>query len=603
VASGVASKLGDLFRSAAAPRVWLRRYLPVAATGVSVALVATFLPSLPTANPYVAGAGGGNGGTVAVLPSPSASAATPSPGASVSPGQTVVSPTGQAVITSGAPSTSHSNPYIASGTNCNTWQGVTCDKVVTSSYWFGQPCGQDISGFLALLGVNADPQTDLNVLIPYFNDHAKDIYPAQYASALQNGFWGRKLSEVGASGASTQHSNDGGPFCPDTNKQTATDIATSDKAFAALGGCLTCGSEGEGDVIQPNLASYHVLNIAGTSNRTSWYTDPAQYPYSWGLQASGDQDVNELVGLVCNWAVGHPDTVTGKPRVFAVTNINLPQENNMGDELVSRIQACGANVPDHIRYEKDTTTAQQQARAIRAKEQTDGVTSVICLCDAIALIVGAINDNTPNPTPYIHEWFLSDFEFGSTSATGETISGLAKQEWQHVFSAAYYPYHTWATAPNYCATWWGKIWCNPKYNPNCANGPTCPEGKNQPGQGTVPDDFENWAYIVYEYGAMLIAAGPDLTPANVTNGMFKLHPAPPIPGDDPYAVTLGFGPSYPYAPLTPEKDFEVARFDPNQSSPYLADIVDPNKGGGKGAFVPLLPDLGWGRWYSWGRPL
>jgi hypothetical protein len=463
-----------------------------------------------------------------------------------------------------------------------TYQGVTCSDIVTAFHWWGGnypdcPTDQNLATLVPagtfgskLYGA---PEVSLNLLVDYFNTHANQLYPQAQGKLGPVGFYGRQIQPV-------YEKDDGGPFCPDVNTATAQRIAQTDRAFAAIG---LSTNEDAAQVMQPALAGYHVPSVEATQNRNSWYSQRA--PYAWSAVASGDTDVQHLAGVICNLYVGQPAsqtgdvTVSGKPRVFSVVNLDDPELNALGDELIGDISRCGATMAqqpaDHIEYKKEVSSAGQQTSTNEAELRAGGVTTVVCLCDVVAVEVGA---KAFASTGYYPESLVSDFGFlDSPVAASAFDSGLWKYAVATAESNAYDHANT-----HWCQTAAGQIWC-------------AAYGSKQP-----PVDFEGWYNALLLYGDQLVAAGPTLTPQNIASGLFRQCGSSYCSEGGfsrPYDPRVGFGPAFPDGEYTTAKDYELVRWDPTAANPYLTD-VDP---GAQGAYVPYLPSsIGWTRLRDWG---
>jgi len=578
-----------------------RRTAPIAAAAASLVLVVILLPSLPTTNPNVATAGvpGSHGAFTPGAPSfgPSANPSSgATPGAPTAPGSSGAIPgsggtfLGPATSAGGGRSTPAGTYSVGSSVFSNggsTYQGVTGDSITTAFHWAstGNECpgDQNLVPFLNALDVKADPVTSLNILVPYFNAHAAQLYPQAGPQLGSHGFYGRDIKAI-------YEDTDGGPFCPDVNRAVAEKIATQDKAFAAIGGCITCISEGESQVMQPILASYHVLDIEGTQNRTSWY-QPLQ-PYAWSWLTSGDTVVKHLVGVICNLYVGHNSSDTGdaqtanRPRVYSIVNLDDNELNALGDELINRIRSCGATIAQgsagHIEYAKDANSSAQQSTNVEAQQRSAGVTTIVCVCDPIAALVGTNENHQTNWHP---EYLVSDFAFMDAP---QSVNTYPSDVWKNAVVTAESNEYDHATA-HWCDNAAGHVWC-------------ASQGNTQP-----PIDFEAWYDIVLEYGAFLVTAGPGLTPQNVQQNLFNYcGPAycPDAGFPRPYDYKVAYGPNWPDGPWSTVKDYQLVKWDPNAISPYLRDLktsgpdaVNPPRG----SYEPFLASLGWTRLRDWGQ--
>jgi len=565
-----------------------RRAAPVTAAIVSLVAVAAFLPSLPTTSP--AGSRGGatalrgpggsglSGGAGAGGPSAQSSASASASASAAAAAAAAASASAAAAAASGGAGGGGGGAAPTDNPACHTYLGVTCTQIKIAYHWaqnYNECSGdQNIVPFLKALGVNPDPQKSMGLLVPWFNAHAKDIWP-QYAGRLgPHGFYGRDL-------VATAYPNDGGPFCDAVNRQAAQQMY-EDGNFAAVGGCVTCSSEGSSDVIQQVLAQYHVISVENTWNTDSYYANAQTAPYAWSSLVGGDTAVAHMTDLVCHEMVGRLSSATGdsttanKPRVFSVVNIDEPQENALGDEMVRNIKACGGTMAvdpaGHEEYQKDISTAAQQAANIEFQQKSAGVTTVVCICDAIAALEGVSEASGTNWGP---EYVVSDFGYLDGTATVDAFPNA----WRNAFAAAETNAYDQSTQ-SWCDTAAGRAWCSSQ------------------GNATPPTDFILWYESLKVLGTMLVMAGPDLTPQNGYDAIVA-HCSPcaafgDTRHDDPMA---GVGPSYANGQFAPWKDYELVHWDSNHDSPFATQY----KGGNPhGTWRPLDPSIGWGRQSSWG---
>ena len=567
-----------------------QRVTPIAAAAGSFVLLVAVLPSLPTSNPGVSSArapqaGGtsapGASGTSTPGAGPTAAAQTQPGLAATGPGSASGGVAGTGVAAGSATAAGAGSTGCANGGA--TYQGVSCTDIVTVFHWAQDynecPGDQNLTPWLAALGVNADPATSLNVLVPYVNQHAAQLFPYAASKLGPSGFYGRQIKAI-------YDTRDGGPWCTDVTRAAAQRIAQQDRAFAGIGGCITCTSEGSGQIMQPLLAGYHVLSIEATQNRNAWYMP--QQPYSWGVLASGDTDTFHLASVICNLYAGKPasntgdSSVSGRPRIFSVVNQDDNEIDALGDEFIANIQRCGVTMAagnaGHIKYAKDLSTAASQAANVEAQQRSAGVTTIVCLCDAVATLVGTQQNSSTGWHP---EYLASDFGFLDSPSA---VNNYPPDVWKNAVVTAESNAHDHSTA-HWCETSAGQVWCSVK-------------GNTQP-----PIDFELWYDAVVLYGAFIAGSGPNLTPQNIQNALFGAcgsHYCPKAGIPRPYDFNLGFGPAFPDGENSTVKDFELVRWDPNATSPFLRDVK--NNQSLKGSYVPYSANVGWTRLRTWGHP-
>src|SRR5205807_2344824 len=169
-------------------------------------------------------------------------------------------------------------------------------------------------------------------------------------------------------------------------------------------------------------------------NTAGYYAN--NQPYAWSTLTSGDTAVKHMSGLICHAYAGHPasntgdSSVSGQPRIFAVANIDEREENALGNQLINNIKGCGATVGVHVRYAKDTSTASQQAANFELQERNAHVTTIVCICDAIAALVGAQQNNATGWNP---EYIVSDFGFLDSPSA---VSSYPAAQWKNAVATA-----------------------------------------------------------------------------------------------------------------------------------------------------------------------
>ena len=573
------------------------KLVPLAAVGVSAVVVSSTLPSLPTVNPATQQAArSAQAAKKAALKAGAAGAAAgQTPGAqatnsSIAPGGNGA---GAVALVNAGPNAFSLNagPYGGGGNGCVTYRGVDCHNVKVAFHWHTNPCGQDASALLAEIGVgNGDPSSSLTVLLPFFNSKAvAAIYP-DFKDVLQTGYYGRQIYPV-------YEPEDGGPFCPDQNHSYAVKIAQTDQAFAAMGGCITCGSEGSGDEMDPVLASYGVLSVDWTQNSEPWYESGR--PYIWSIATSGTRIVNQWIPFVCDYLRKKPSMNTGDPstgsqtRVFSIGHVNQPEENNLADFLESQIKGCGGHFGANFSYNKDISTAAEQAATYLAIMRNSHTTTVIAFSDEVANLVGQQEEHNSNWHP---EAITSNFAGGDSDIAGETYP---QDEQKFVFGTGQGDTQEWANT-KFCDTWYGRLWCQ-KY----------PGANNEPGK-MPPADYIIWSYEMALLGRQILESGATLTPQHVRDGMFKTC-APCARLDN---ALPGYGPKYPDSQYSGGKDYQLIRWDSNHYSDWAAVGNSQGNVAGKGAYVPIgTPGLAggdvfgdiphaadWFRWLIWGQP-
>jgi hypothetical protein len=287
------------------------------------------------------------------------------------------------------------------------------------------------------------------------------------------------------------------------------------------------------------LGKRHIVVLGGEAEPASYHTDVA--PYYWDVFMDGTRAVRMLAEYYCKKMVGKPVRWAGPevmhppgtdplgPAVKRKVAILYPSTKgdptarlsaNLFIQLVSGGE-CGSPGDDTkgYSYESDINTAEQQSTTTAVTLKHDHVTTVVCFCDPIAPVFGTNSFATQDYHP---ELLLAGIGLIDYDKLGRLYNPSVQK---YAFGLS----HLQTQLP-FDQSEAAKAW-------------------RDAGNPGLPDKTENldWAYYAL-VGAMIQNAGPNLTPANVSRGMFA---APPEGG---WQLTGG-NPHYPLIVFRPPDDY------------------------------------------------
>jgi len=260
-----------------------------------------------------------------------------------------------------------------------------------------------------------------------------------------------------------------------------------------------------------------IVNGAGASSLTTAELSK-QSPYRWATQSDSTASLYLMANFLANSISGRPAKWAGdsalqkKKRVFGVVSPEGRLDMTFFNKLLK--QYGSTPVVESVTYDPSATPSQvdEVAKTMVAKLQAKGVTSVILFTNntTAGSLTKAASSNNFNP-----EWIVTGYLF-------QDFDGFARaydqQEFAHAFGL-------------------GVLNPQPKVDPNTP--PPLGQfewywGKNQ---GTTSSTTVGWMSFIY--GAMQYA-GPDLTAANVRQGLFSV-PAVGGASDGTVSFQTGYG--------------------------------------------------------------
>ena len=292
-------------------------------------------------------------------------------------------------------------------------------------------------------------------------------------------------------------------------------VAQQLHAFASIGG------PAQTPAYQDELARLHVFCMGCGDSST--YGEIAQNaPFQWANLPTVDTSLFEAFGYVTAKLNGKPAIWAGDPafhsrtRTFVVVSETSeppsPGTTELTNELARRIAEGHVRVanPSNLRYTLDLATLPTQAATIAEKLKASGATSIIFAGDPIMPIylTKACAD-----IDYFPEWIITGIVLTDTSALGRYYD---QSEWAHAFGVSSLGVPTSGAAEdgNRLYRWW--------YGANSS-----PPSLAAP--AIVPPILQTFTAVQL--------AGPDLTPAHFTAGLFRMPPT----GGGPTTPLLAYG--------------------------------------------------------------
>ena len=391
--------------------------------------------------------------------------------------------------------TVYSPPCVPAATGTNggaTSSGVTGDTI-NVVYYQAQPGGlaSTISG---AAGTNAQALATAQAYVALFNQ----VYE----------LYGRHVNLIPftASGADAD---------PVVAHADAVTVAQQLHAFASING------PGETSAYEEELAREHVLCMACGDSSTYGEIE-RNAPYQWANLPTADTSLNETVdylvaklnGKDAIWA-GDPALHTQKRKFIVVSETSEPPAPGyarLTAELTRKLEAGRVNMgtPTDLIYTLNLTTLPTQAATLAEKLKSSGATSVVFAGDPIMPIY--LTKACAN-IGYFPEWIITGIVLTDTSTLGRYYN---QQEWAHAFgvTSLAVPVPVANGDADHLYRWWYGATASPA-------SPAAP--------AIIPPILQFFT------GAQL--AGPDLTPANFTTGLFRAPPA----GGGPTSPRLAYG--------------------------------------------------------------
>jgi hypothetical protein len=305
------------------------------------------------------------------------------------------------------------------------------------------------------------------------------------------------------------------------------DAETAAKTIGAFADASTIAEVSTPPYTQ-DLANNHVIGIGGVSASQRFFENNAPYSYAIGGTVTNLDQV--YTPLVCRRMLGLPAIFSGDAiyqksvRKFGLIYPDNPDYAAVGKSIKQHLDACGAK-PYTVTYSIDIPTLQQQDTNIMAQMRSQGVTTVVCVCDLLSpnFLTTAADGQQYHP-----EWLDAD----GGDPYGQTYR---QDQWNHALV-------TGGTSPNLKTSEAYKAYkiANPNAEPQ-----------------------EQYFYLAYQVALQLFDAiqnaGPRLTPSTFEQGMFSL---PPSAAGGVFGH-WGFGTNH----FTTLDRIPIGYWDPNRTSP------------------------------------
>ncbi len=268
-------------------------------------------------------------------------------------------------------------------------------------------------------------------------------------------------------------------------------------AFAVLGGpTLTSAFADE-------LAAKGVMCFGCTGGDPEFYEERA--PYLFGVGQNADQVGVHLVEYIEKKLAGQPAEFAGDEalqsteRVFGYLWIESNDSSaTQAETMESRLSDVGVDLAESVSYTLDPARLQEQATSLITRLKSAGVTTVIFSGDPVAPTTFTTEATAQD---YFPEWVLGPQVLVDTTAFSRTYD---QEQWAHAFGPSNLTVKPDRTQ---YASWVLYQWYF---------------GEDPPAPDTSAVLFPNPA----AFFAAVQAAGPNLTPETVEQGMFAQPPTP-----------------------------------------------------------------------------
>ncbi len=283
--------------------------------------------------------------------------------------------------------------------------------------------------------------------------------------------------------------------------------------------------EGQGQVFYDQLARRHVITLEETITDEHWQGDAhfAKFaPYQWAYTLQPDEAQRATGNFICADLKGKPashggPSVITKTRKFGIAVVHYTDGSvNVDPSIVeNQLTACGAPWKEYdFNFTDNASNTDPQ---VAAMQSTDGITTVLCLCDGNQEILDYMEP--AGKAGYYPEWIFSQnsaiSEDQSAFAAAETFD---QEEGKYVLGLRYF--NKAQTAADNPAVWAGRS-VDPAFVPS-----------------ENPEPFYHNMLLFFSGIQM---AGPRLTPETFQAALFRTQF--PNPGADAapwYQARVGF---------------------------------------------------------------
>ena len=271
-------------------------------------------------------------------------------------------------------------PKFAGDNGGATWQGVTKDTI--EFVYYREKDNPAVKAIEETAGLYSDP-----------NDQKQFLPAAQDFINQHFELYGRKLHIDFFQGNCSPS-----PPTPQCDRNDADFIVSQYHPFMVL-----YDNNSNLPEFFDQLSHDHTMSFGGWHFADTF--DQQERPWHWDIYMGGLYQA-ELTGeWWCKRMAGHLARYAGdtalqsQVRKTAVITPDYPVNRESADHLAAVINQCAPGTAEVVAYSSDTTTAAAQARSDVAKEQKDGVTSLLWFSDPIAPTYGTTAEVASNYYP------------------------------------------------------------------------------------------------------------------------------------------------------------------------------------------------------------
>ena len=288
-------------------------------------------------------------------------------------------------------------PKFAGNNGGATYPGVTGTEIKFTLFEC-QP-NEQVNAILATQGLAASQQ-ESDAMVQATVDWMNATYE----------FYGRKLVWKRTIGDCTLTPPD-----PAKSRQAASEVAKEQPAFVLhyAGGSTTH------DVWAQN----GIVSLGGPTQANQFFA--GRRPFRWDVFPNGTETADWIAEYACKKLAGksashagriiHP-TIGGRdtPRKFGILTFDngTGETRPNGERAKALIEKCSGSQVPLLFYESDINRAEEQTRAIVAKLIEQKITTVICMCDAIApvFLTNGLTRNNYFPEHVLSGAYLTDYD-------------------------------------------------------------------------------------------------------------------------------------------------------------------------------------------------
>ena len=278
-----------------------------------------------------------------------------------------------------------------------TYPGVTGDTIKLIRFECNP--NEQVNAILATQGLAATKQ-ETDDMVQASIDWMNETYE----------FYGRKLVHEHVVGDCELSPPD-----PARSRQAASEVAKKQPAFIIhySGGSTT----------HDTWTQNGIVSLGGPTQANQFFA--GRRPFRWDVFPNGTETADWIAEYACKKLAGknasnagqliHP-TIGGRntPRKFGI----LTFDNGTGEtrpnaeRAKALIEKCSGKKVPLLFYESDINRAEEQTRVIVAKLIDEGITSLVCMCDAIApvFLTNGLTRNNYFPEHILSGAYLTDYD-------------------------------------------------------------------------------------------------------------------------------------------------------------------------------------------------